>query len=95
VLKNAMGSCRGACDDEEEEERLNILDMSLEGAGEGDENRSRGKPPAVMLSLFAEADVPALGKARPPSPDMPVSSSANASKDMRSAAFWLGLDLIY
>jgi hypothetical protein len=89
LRKKAMGSCRSACGAEEEGEELKKLG---DPAGEGAEKRSRGRPEEVMalaepLALVSE------GRVRPPSPDNGASSSANASNEMRSAAFLLGLAL--
>ena len=50
------------------------------GLGDGAENKSSGKPEDV------DGADDAVGRASPPSPDM-GSSSANASNEMRSAAF--------
>ena len=48
-------------------------------------------PPLDEPAAFGLA--PSVGRERPPSPDIPFSSSANASKEMRSAAFLFGLVL--
>jgi hypothetical protein len=63
-----------------------------DGDGEGAEKRSSGRPP------YAEPEVGVVwaasgGSDKPPSPDKGFSSSAKASKDMRSDAFLLGLAL--
>lgn len=67
-----------------------------EGVGEGAENKSRGRPPGAVAVGGAEDDEALLvsdGRDRPPSPDIDIwpSSSANASNEIRSAAFLLGL----
>lgn len=69
-----------------------------EDAGEGAEKRSSGRPEAVMAALFGLEEPlgppnESFGSARPPSPDRGASSSANASNEMRSCAFWFGLVL--
>jgi hypothetical protein len=67
--------------------------------GEGAEKRSRGRPPGAVAAGGADEDEALLqlseGRDRPPSPDIDSwpSSSANASNEMRSAAFLLGLCL--
>jgi hypothetical protein len=92
VLKNAIGSCLcTGCEGEKNE-------GAGEAEGEGAENRSRGRPPAVMADDEEEAVLLLLavlseGRERPPSPDIDIcpSSSANASNEIKSAAFLLGL----
>ena len=67
--------------------------------GEGAEKRSRGRPPGAVAAGGAEEEEALLElseeRDRPPSPDIDnwPSSSANASNEMRSAAFLLGLCL--
>lgn len=73
------------------------MDPPGEGTGEGAEKRSSGRPELVMLLVEADEEEPAAalalseGKDNPPSPDIGFSSSANASNEMRSAAFLFGL----
>ena len=75
------------------------MDPPGEGTGEGAEKRSSGRPELVMLLVEADEEEPAAalaltlseGRDNPPSPDIGVSSSANASNEIRSAAFLLGL----
>ena len=71
------------------------MDPPGDGTGEGAENRSNGRPELVMLFVDAREEEPAAalsdGSDRPPSPDIGFSSSANASNEMRSAAFLFGL----
>jgi hypothetical protein len=95
VLKNAIGSC--LCVGWEEEEGVKN-EGAGEAEGEGAENKSRGSPPAVIVVADEEEDEEGLavlsdGRDRPPSPDIDIwpSSSANASNEMRSAAFLFGL----
>lgn len=76
------------------------MDAPGDGTGEGAEKRSSGSPELVMLDCCWAADdedepeaaaLLSLGNDRPPSPDIGFSSSANASNEMRSAAFLFGL----
>ena len=65
-----------------------------EGLGDGAENRSRGKPDDEYAVDGPEVVVfVSDGRDSDPSPDMGASSSANASKEMRSCAFLFGLVL--
>jgi hypothetical protein len=69
VLKNAIGSCLcTGCEGEKKE-------GAGEAEGEGAENRSRGRPPAVMADDEEEALLLAVlseGRERPPSPDIDI-----------------------
>lgn len=75
------------------------MDPPGEGTGEGAEKRSRGSPELVIVLFDCDAneEEPAAalsdGSDNPPSPDNGFSSSANASNEIRSAAFLFGLCL--
>jgi len=90
-LKKAIGSCLGRFVFDENAE------MPGDGDGEGAENKSKGRPEDVTAALDEEATAgdESVGRERPPFPDRGVSSasSAKASKEMRSAAFWFGFAL--
>jgi len=88
LLKNAIGSCLP---------NPPTPPIAGEGVGLGALNKSKGKPEEPRPARSFADDDPLLvesdGSDSPPSPDKGVSSSANASKEMRSAAFLFGFAL--
>ena len=82
--KKAIGSCLGAVDEPK----------PGEGVGEGAEKRSSGRPEDDSPDPLDPAAALSVGSDKPPSPDIGASSSAKASKEMRSAAFLFGLALV-